>query len=369
MTRILTLVEAALGREVMGHGRFVAALREGLAQAPGVEAEFAGLPELAGLSRALTRGVPGLNTRDLDLQSTRWHLVQSVRARRVLREALREHPADVALVISHAIALFAARGAPVPVVPSVDVPMWTWRAMGIWRPVRPWTRRSLAASLALERATLSAAPLVHVWTAWAEADVHATAPGARTFRAHPGLDVTRYRPAERTHRPRPRVLFVGGRFEQKGGRDLVDALGPLLGTDVDLDVVTPAPLEPRPGLRVHRLQADDPELVALYQQADLLCLPSHGDAVPWVVLEAMACATPVVASGVGAIPEMLDGERAGVIVPVGDVAALRAALTGLLGDPDRRTELGAHGRGLAEERYDARRQSAAILERVASVAR
>jgi glycosyltransferase involved in cell wall biosynthesis len=120
---------------------------------------------------------------------------------------------------------------------------------------------------------------------------------------------------------------------------------------------------------VHRLQADDPDLVALYQQADLLCLPSHGDAVPWVVLEAMATATPVVASGVGAIPELLDGERAGVIVPAGDVAALRAAVTGLLGDPDRRAELGARGRALAEERYDARRQSAAILERVAAVAR
>jgi hypothetical protein len=128
------------------------------------------------------------------------------------------------------------------VVPSVDVPVWTWRAMAIWRPLRPYSRRALAASLALERRTLAAAPLVHVWTAWAEAGVHASAPGARTFRAHPGLDVSRYRPAERAARARPRVLFVGGRFEQKGGRDLVDALAPLLGTDVELDVVTPAPL-------------------------------------------------------------------------------------------------------------------------------
>jgi glycosyltransferase involved in cell wall biosynthesis len=368
MTRILTVVEAALGRDVMGHGRFVAALREGLAGVPDVEAEFAGLPELAGLSRALTRGAPWLNARDLDLQGTRWHLVQSVRARRVLRDALREHPADVALILSHAVALLADRGAPVPVVPSVDVPIWMWREMAIWRPVRSYSRRMLAASLALERRTLSVAPLVHVWTGWAEAGVLASAPGARTFRAHPGLDVTRYRPAERAARPRPRVLFVGGRFAQKGGEDLIEALGPQLATDVELDVVTPAPLDPRPGLLVHRLQADDPELVALYQQADLLCLPTHGDAVPWVVLEAMACATPVVATGLGAIPELLDGGGAGVIVPVGDVAALRAAVTGLLDDPGRRAELGARGRALAEERYDARRQRAAILERVASVA-
>src|SRR5439155_16963685 len=146
----------------------------------------------------------------------------------------------------------------------------------------------------------------------------------------------------------------GGRFALKGGHDLIAALEPLLGTDVELDVVTPADVAVRPGLRTHRLDADDPALVDLFQQADVLCLPTYGDAVPLVIVEAMACGTPVVASDGAAIGELLAGEQAGALVRPGDVAGLRAALVALLGDPARRAELGAHGRARCEARYDAR---------------
>ena len=56
-----------------------------------------------------------------------------------------------------------------------------------------------------------------------------------------------------------------------------------------------------------------------------MCLPSHNEGVPNVVLEAMACGIPVVASRVGGIPEVLP-EFAGILVPVRDTAALSAAL-------------------------------------------
>jgi glycosyltransferase involved in cell wall biosynthesis len=368
VTRVLTVIESAAGGQVLGHGRLAASLREGEAHAPGVEAGFAVLPPLHGLSAALVRGVPGLNDRDLDLQATRWHVLQSLRARRLLRREIARQSADAAIVMSHAIALLADLGTPIPVMPSVDVPVWDWRVMGIWRPVRPHTRRLLAASLAMERRTLSRAPLVHVWSDWSEERVLAAAPRTRIFAAHPGIDVERYRPGVRAPRPRPRVLFVGGRFEEKGGNDLIAALEPLLGTDAELDVVTPAAVAPREGLRVHRLGADDPALLELFQQADVLCLPTRGDAVPLVVVEAMACGTPVVAADVGAIGELLGGGRAGVLVAPRDVAGLRATLTALLGDAGRRAELGEQGRALAEEHYDARRQGAAILERAAGLA-
>jgi glycosyltransferase involved in cell wall biosynthesis len=259
--RILTVMESAPGGQVMGHGRLAASLRAGAEHAPGVVAEFAVLPPLHGLAAALVRGVPGLNRRDLDLQATRWHVLQSLRARRLLQRAVAAGHPDAAIVMSHAVALLADLGTAIPIVPSVDVPVWDWRAMGIWRPVRAHTRRLLGASLAMERRTLSRAPLVHAWSRWSEERVLAAAPGARTFVAHPGVDVERYRPAERVPRPRPRVLFVGGRFEAKGGTDLIAALEPMLGTDVELDVVTPSEVEPRPGVRVHRLGADDPALL------------------------------------------------------------------------------------------------------------
>jgi len=65
----------------------------------------------------------------------------------------------------------------------------------------------------------------------------------------------------RRERARARVLFVGGRFAQKGGEDLLHALDGLLGEQVELDLVTPAEVAPRPGLRVHRLESADPELL------------------------------------------------------------------------------------------------------------
>ena len=157
-----------------------------------------------------------------------------------------------------------------------------------------------------------------------------------------------------------RVLFVASRFAAKGGHALIDTLAPRLGVDVTLDVVTPDPVAPRPGLRVHRLTGGSPELVALYQQADLLCLPTRGDAAPWVVLEAMACATPVLATGIGGIPDMVGD--AGRIVPVGDQAALERALAELLADAPQREALGAAARARMERDYDVRRQAPRFAE-------
>ena len=59
------------------------------------------------------------------------------------------------------------------------------------------------------------------------------------------------------------------------------------------------------------------------------------------VLEAMALARPVVATPVGALPDMLDAKT---LVPVADVAALRENIAGLLSDPDRAASMGAAAR-------------------------
>jgi glycosyltransferase involved in cell wall biosynthesis len=209
------------------------------------------------------------------------------------------------------------------------------------------------------------AALVTAWTAWARRGVEREVPAANVVEHHPGIDLRRYVPAPRSTRERARVLFVGGRFAEKGGEDLLQALRERIGKDVELDLVTPAAdIQSRAGVTVHRLGASDPELLALYQQADLLCLPTYGDTNPWVVLEAMACGTPVVSTPVGAIPEMLGDGRAGVVVPLGEPRALGEALDALLGDERRREQLGRAGRALCEQRYDARRQFALLAERM-----
>ena len=116
------------------------------------------------------------------------------------------------------------------------------------------------------------------------------APRARVFAICPGVDTARLRPAARLPRERAQVLFVGGRFAEKGGYGLLDALAEDLGCSVELNVVTGDPLPERPGVRVHRSEREDPRLLELYQQADVMCLPTRGDSLGWALIEAMACA-------------------------------------------------------------------------------
>lgn len=362
--RVLFLNEGNLGAQVMGQSQLEEALRVGLAATPAVQARFAGLGPMGRWPRALaTRPVPPLARWNLDLRSLRWHVVQALRARAALARELRAWPADVVHVHSHTIALALGRvPAGTRVALSVDVTAGEWSRMPAWRAPQPYAPLLLAPSRALETRALRRAALVLAWTAWARRAVEREAPGAHVLEHHPGIDLARYRPAPRRERPCLRVLFIGGRFAEKGGWDLVDALGADLGDTVELDVVTPAEHPARRGVRVHRLGPADPRLLDLHQQADLFCLPTRGDAAPWAVLEAMACGTAVVSTPVGGIPDMLDGGRAGVLVPHGDPAALGEAVRALLGDPARREALAHAARARCRERYDARRQFGVMIE-------
>ena len=240
--------------------------------------------------------------------------------------------------------------------------------MPAWRPTRRYAQVTIAPSRLLERRALQQAALVLARTAWTRRGIEREVPKARVLEYHPGIDLNRYRPAQRRERARPNVLFVGGRFAEKGGEDLLAALGDETGGELDLDIVTLADVPERPGIRVHRLMPSDPRLLDLQQQADVMCLPTHGDTNPWAVLESMACGTPVVSSEVGGIPDMLEAGRAGVIVRHGDRRALGDALRSLLQNPERRTELAGYARERCERYYDSQRQFQILTEHLRSVA-
>src|SRR6185312_7079704 len=360
--RALFFNEGNLDTHVLGHGQLDAAIRAGLASAPDVEARFAGLSPLTGLAASLSsKQIRLLRKRDLDLLVLRWHLVQSARARRALRRALDEWPADVVHFYTPAVALTMADVMrEVPIVLSLDTTVHDWWSMPAWRRMWPHAELTIAPSRALERRALRRAALVLARTAWSRRAAEQEAPGVRVLEHHPGIDLDHFKPAAHRERERPRVLFVGGRFAEKGGEDLLAALDGLLGCELELDVVTADPVAERPGVHVHRLSREDPRLLDLQQQADVACLPTYGDTNPWTVTEAMACGTPMVSTRVGGIPDLLGGSEAGVLVPHGDRAALREALLALVRDPDRRRRIGTAARARAEQRYDARRQFGAL---------
>ena len=97
--------------------------------------------------------------------------------------------------------------------------------------------------------------------------------------------------------------------------------------------------------------------------ADMFVLPSRSEAFPNALLEAMATGLPVVASAVGGIPEIVEDDRTGLLVPAGDAGALAARLCRLMADPGLGTRLGDEARREVASRFSFDRMVAAF-ERV-----
>ncbi len=166
--------------------------------------------------------------------------------------------------------------------------------------------------------------------------------GAREIRVVPvGIDVP-----DVTVEPDdpPHVLFVGRLSEEKGVLELVEA-----ARDLPLVVVGDGPLRDRvPGALGFVPPA---RLGAYLDRAAVVVCPSRREGYGVVCRQAMAHGRPVVATAVGGLVEAIVDGESGLLVPPGDVTALRAAIERLLGDAGLRTRLGAAARERVRERY------------------
>lgn len=95
----------------------------------------------------------------------------------------------------------------------------------------------------------------------------------------------------------------------------------------------------------------DEEIRRAYSAADVFVLPSSEDNLPNTMLEAMSCATPVVAFDAGGIPDAVSEGVTGRLVPAGDVGALAEAVISLVLNPDERRALGERSRQVIQEGY------------------
>jgi phosphatidylinositol alpha-mannosyltransferase len=92
-------------------------------------------------------------------------------------------------------------------------------------------------------------------------------------------------------------------------------------------------------------KVSEPDKARMLRSIDVYAAPNtHGESFGMILTEAMAAGAPVVASDLDAFRRVLDGGRAGELFPVGDAAALAAALERLLDDPARRAELAGRAR-------------------------
>jgi len=94
-----------------------------------------------------------------------------------------------------------------------------------------------------------------------------------------------------------------------------------------------------------------PAKIKAFRSADIFILPSYSEAFPTVVLEAMAAGLPVVATPVGALPEVFGAESI-IYIPPGDCQAIAQALLRLIRDPELRRRMGRRNREIVGKYFN-----------------
>jgi glycosyltransferase involved in cell wall biosynthesis len=142
-----------------------------------------------------------------------------------------------------------------------------------------------------------------------------------------------------------RILFVGRSWEPKGGPELAAAFEQVLSSHpaAELTIVGCSPELELPNCEVVGLVQVE-RVGWYYERASVFCLPTRREAYGIAFLEALARGLPVVATRVGALPELVAEGENGYLVEVGDVDALASRLVALLDDPDKRRRFGLAAR-------------------------
>lgn len=223
---------------------------------------------------------------------------------------------------------------------------WIPSGFAAWRTGKPFVLQLWGTDAALaRRAPIVARPVIRaaavvVCASRALAD-DAEALGAKDVRVIPNGVVVPDRVAPPDEPPH--ILYVGRLSDEKGVRELRAA-----ARDLPLRVIGDGPLRP---LFPETAGFVSPEAVGVhYERAAVVVVPSRREGYGVVAREAMAYGRAVVASRVGGLTDAIEDGQTGLLVPPGDVVALRSALVRLLEDAELRGRLGASARLYAAER-------------------
>jgi glycosyltransferase involved in cell wall biosynthesis len=202
---------------------------------------------------------------------------------------------------------------------------------------------------------------------------------------HSGIETGFFEPTD-ARRPHGRlnVLCVGTLHEVKGQAYLIDACRVLSESGVDFTCrfvgegkdrpalerrIAVAGLEDRVQLLGPRTRA---EVLELLRAADVLVAPSvptkqgKREGIPIVLMEALATGVPVVASDISGIPELVEDDSTGLLVPPRDSEAIARALLRLHDDEELGPRLGRAGREKVEREFDAYENAARLASEIAT---
>jgi colanic acid/amylovoran biosynthesis glycosyltransferase len=191
---------------------------------------------------------------------------------------------------------------------------------------------------------------------------------ARIHRIYNGVDLSRFHPTD-FGSGIPSILSIGRLIEKKGFADLIQACAYLTARrrGFRCEIIGEGPLEgalraqiASAGLEgIVRLAGPQTqaEIALRLAQATIFVLPctrEEGggmDNLPTVIMEAMAAGLPVISTPVAGVPEMVEHEVNGELVPEHDPVAICAAMERLISDPVRARRFGDHGRQMAREKF------------------
>lgn len=305
----------------------------------------------------LRKRIPGFGKTDYDFYRFRSELANSFFARRCLEHNIKTYQPDVLHIHTQGISLLAEPlFKQLPSIVSID---YTTALLATEHP--PITQITYKPIIALEKRCFQSAAHIITWSDRARNSVikdYNISPQKVTT-IHPSVPLELFTTMARgqsSNSGKTRLLFVGNDFIRKGGEDLLAVFLEDFSNICELDIVTNISLNlPESSqLRVHRgIRPLSPEILHLYQMADIFVMPTHEDVYGIVFLEAMAAGLPCIGTTVMTVPELVQHEFSGLTIPPGNRQALYQALHLLINNPDLRLSMGMAGRELAIKRADA----------------
>jgi len=222
-------------------------------------------------------------------------------------------------------------------------------------------RASYVPNIRTDAAVFRRAAAIIATSHWAAASVHERYPECRTpvhvlpnpvLLEHFDRAWIEKRRARARAGSKPRVLFVGGDFRRKGGFDLLEAwIDGSFHRLATLDLVTNWSISSTLPEGVHlwpHVDAYSAEWQTRWEQADVFVMPTHNEAFGLVYQEAAAAGIPAIGTAHNAVPEIVRDGETGMVVPIGDIAALAGAMHALLASPELRDRMGLRARQLIE---------------------
>ncbi len=228
------------------------------------------------------------------------------------------------------------------------------------------TPQALARRFRRDTRSIRGVDLFVPWSEWGGTVLREDC-GIRPEKIHPihvGIDLEKWQ--EQPYPPPSvlKILFVGGDFERKGGKLLLDAFLRLPPGRAELHLVTQAQLSGLPpGVSVYNgVTQESPLLRGLYENSHVFALPTEADYSSFASLEAMATGRAVISTRTGGVTDIVEDGETGFLIPPKDGEALLQRLSLLLETPALCRQMGRAGRRRAEIHFSGETNVPRILE-------